>query len=242
MHDTDDLIPLRLVVPSQFRTDPRDERRARRTPTATAIPTSATASRPPTSSTCAGRTRPAPQAADSAVKGRLMIAAMAVGATAAGALLDDQRRRQAPARDRAGRRAVDDRRRRRHHRLDGRHADRHRHARRQLRGARRGDHQGRRVRAGACRARSAAAAAAVRDADQGRVHLRASATAGACCTAASTSPTRSAPRSCAAADGVVIDAGPDRRLRRLGQAPAFRRHRHAVRPRQHLDWSASASG
>ncbi len=39
----------------------------------------------------------------------------------------------------------------------------------------------------------------------------------------------------AAADGVVIDVGPDRRLRRLGQAAACRRHRHAVRPRQHLD-------
>ena len=45
----------------------------------------------------------------------------------------------------------------------------------------------------------------------------------------------------AAADGVVIDVGPDRRLRRVGQAAARRRHRHAVRPRQHAGWSASAS-
>ena len=56
MADTDDLIPLRLAVPPMFRPDTR--RRARstrgaqqRTPTATARPTSATASRPPTSST-----------------------------------------------------------------------------------------------------------------------------------------------------------------------------------------------
>ena len=51
MHDTDDLIPLRLAVPSKFRPEARDERRSETTPTATAGPMSATASRPPTSST-----------------------------------------------------------------------------------------------------------------------------------------------------------------------------------------------
>ena len=46
----------------------------------------------------------------------------------------------------------------------------------------------------------------------------------------------------AAADGVVIDVGPDRRLRRMGQAAARRRHRHAVRPRQHLDGQRRPAG
>ena len=51
MHHTDDLIPLRLAVPSRFRPEARDERRSVRTLTATAIPMSAMASRPLTSST-----------------------------------------------------------------------------------------------------------------------------------------------------------------------------------------------
>ena len=46
----------------------------------------------------------------------------------------------------------------------------------------------------------------------------------------------------AAADGVVIDVGSDRRLRRMGQAAARRRHRHAVRPRQHLDGQHRPAG
>ena len=37
----------------------------------------------------------------------------------------------------------------------------------------------------------------------------------------------------AVSDGVVIDCGPDRRLRHVGQAASRRRHGHAVRPRQH---------
>ncbi len=38
----------------------------------------------------------------------------------------------------------------------------------------------------------------------------------------------------AVSDGVVIDVGTDRRLRRMGEAAARGRHRHALRPRQHL--------
>jgi murein DD-endopeptidase MepM/ murein hydrolase activator NlpD len=92
LHDTDDLVPLRLAVPSQFRPDPRDER-----------PSSA--SRRARNSTHAYRdshtdvsdgvaatdiidiTRRSLHRRDEGipVKGRLMVAAMAVGATAAGA-------------------------------------------------------------------------------------------------------------------------------------------------------------
>ena len=50
LHDTDDLTPLRLAVPSEFRPDPRDDVTPR-TRTATATPTPATAWPPPTSST-----------------------------------------------------------------------------------------------------------------------------------------------------------------------------------------------
>jgi hypothetical protein len=83
LHDTDDLTPLQLAVPSEFRSDPRDERR---------ITHAYRASHTDTSDGVAatdiidisGR-RGLHRKQDVPVKGRLMVAAMAVGATAAGA-------------------------------------------------------------------------------------------------------------------------------------------------------------
>jgi len=83
LHDTDDLIPLRLAVPSQFRPDPREERRARH-----AYRDSHTDTSDGVAATdiidISGR-RGLHRKQEVPVKGRLMVAAMAVGATAAGA-------------------------------------------------------------------------------------------------------------------------------------------------------------
>jgi len=83
MHDTDDLIPLRLAVPSKFRPDPRDERRVshayRDSHTDTSDGHAAT-----DIIDISGR-RGLHRKQEVPVKGRLMVAAMAVGATAAGA-------------------------------------------------------------------------------------------------------------------------------------------------------------
>jgi hypothetical protein len=83
LHDTDDLIPLRLAVPSEFRPDPREERRVSR-----AYRESHTDTSDGVASTdvidISGR-RGLHRKQDVPVKGRLMVAAMAVGATAAGA-------------------------------------------------------------------------------------------------------------------------------------------------------------
>jgi murein DD-endopeptidase MepM/ murein hydrolase activator NlpD len=83
MHDTDDLIPLRLAVPSEFRPDPRDERRVshayRDSHTDTSDGHAAT-----DIIDISGR-RGLHRKQEVPVKGRLMVAAMAVGATAAGA-------------------------------------------------------------------------------------------------------------------------------------------------------------
>jgi murein DD-endopeptidase MepM/ murein hydrolase activator NlpD len=83
MHDTDDLIPLRLAVPSRFRPDPREERRAshayRDSHTDTSDGAAAT-----DIIDISGR-RGLHRKQEVPVKGRLMVAAMAVGATAAGA-------------------------------------------------------------------------------------------------------------------------------------------------------------
>jgi murein DD-endopeptidase MepM/ murein hydrolase activator NlpD len=83
LHDTDDLIPLRLAVPSEFRPDPRDERRAshayRDSHTDTSDGVAAT-----DIIDFSGR-RGLHRKQEVPVKGRLMVAAMAVGATAAGA-------------------------------------------------------------------------------------------------------------------------------------------------------------
>jgi murein DD-endopeptidase MepM/ murein hydrolase activator NlpD len=83
LHDTDDLIPLRLAVPSEFRPNPREERRAthayRDSHTDTSDGVAAT-----DIIDISGR-RGLHRKQDVPVKGRLMVAAMAVGATAAGA-------------------------------------------------------------------------------------------------------------------------------------------------------------
>jgi murein DD-endopeptidase MepM/ murein hydrolase activator NlpD len=83
MHDTDDLTPLRLAVPSKFRPDPRDERRVshayRESRTDTSDGVAAT-----DIIDISGR-RGLHRKQEVPVKGRLMVAAMAVGATAAGA-------------------------------------------------------------------------------------------------------------------------------------------------------------
>jgi len=83
MDDTDDLIPLRLAVPSKFRRDPRDERRLshayRDSHTDTSDGVAAT-----DIINISGR-RGLHRKRDVPVKGRLVVVAMAVGATAAGA-------------------------------------------------------------------------------------------------------------------------------------------------------------
>ena len=83
LHDTDDLVPVRLAVPSEFRPDPREERRAshayRDSHTDTSDGVAAT-----DIIDISGR-RGLHRKEEVPVKGRLMVAAMAVGATAAGA-------------------------------------------------------------------------------------------------------------------------------------------------------------
>ena len=83
LHDTDDLIPLRLAVPSEFRPNPREEHHASR-----AYRDSYTDTSDGVAATdiidISGR-RGLHRKQDVPVKGRLMVAAMAVGATAAGA-------------------------------------------------------------------------------------------------------------------------------------------------------------
>jgi len=83
LDDTDDLIPLRLAVPSKFRRDPRDERRLshayRDSHTDTSDGVAAT-----DIINISGR-RGLHRKHDVPVKGRLVVVAMAVGATAAGA-------------------------------------------------------------------------------------------------------------------------------------------------------------
>jgi murein DD-endopeptidase MepM/ murein hydrolase activator NlpD len=82
--DTDDLIPMRLAVPSEFRPDPRDERR-----TSHAYRDSYTDVSDGMAATdiinIGGGRGGAHRKQEVPVKGRLMVAAMAVGATAAGA-------------------------------------------------------------------------------------------------------------------------------------------------------------
>ena len=94
MADTDDLIPLRLVVPSKFRPDPRDERRSSSSRGARKATHAYRDSNTDVSNGVAATDvidmsarRAAQHRKDSpsAVKGRLMIAAMAAGATAAAA-------------------------------------------------------------------------------------------------------------------------------------------------------------
>jgi murein DD-endopeptidase MepM/ murein hydrolase activator NlpD len=83
LHDTDDQLPLRLAVPSEFRRDPRDEQ-----PSSRAYRASHTDVSDGLAATdifaVAGRGG-AHRKQEVPVRGRLMVAAMAVGATAAGA-------------------------------------------------------------------------------------------------------------------------------------------------------------
>jgi Peptidase family M23 len=83
LHDTDDLVPLRLAVPSEFRANAGDER-----PLSHAYRDSHTDTSNGVAATdvidISGR-RGLHRKQDVPVKGRLMVAAMAVGATAAGA-------------------------------------------------------------------------------------------------------------------------------------------------------------
>jgi murein DD-endopeptidase MepM/ murein hydrolase activator NlpD len=84
LHDTDDLIPVRLAVPSQFRPDPREERRSSHAyrDSHTDVSDGVAATDVIDLSTRRGLHR---KDDGVPVKGRLMVAAMAVGATAAGA-------------------------------------------------------------------------------------------------------------------------------------------------------------
>jgi murein DD-endopeptidase MepM/ murein hydrolase activator NlpD len=84
LHDTDDLIPLRLAVPSQFRPDAREERRSSRAyrDSHTDVSDGVAATDVIDIVSRRGQHR---KDEGVPVKGRLMVAAMAVGATAAGA-------------------------------------------------------------------------------------------------------------------------------------------------------------
>ena len=83
LHDTEEQIPLRLAVPSQFRPDPREERRTSRAyrDSHTDVSEGVAA----TDIIAIGDRRGLHRKHDVPVKGRLMVAAMAIGATAAGA-------------------------------------------------------------------------------------------------------------------------------------------------------------
>lgn len=91
LHDTDDLIPQRLAVPSQFRPEPREERptASRRTREGTYAyrdsHTDVSDGAAATDIIAIGSRGGAHRKDDVPIKGRLMVAAMAVGATAAGA-------------------------------------------------------------------------------------------------------------------------------------------------------------
>lgn len=95
LHDTDDLVPLRLEVPTQFRTQPREQRAATH-----AYRDSHTDVSDGTAATdvidMRGR-KGLHRKAEVPVKGRLMVAAMAVGATAAGAYTMTNNAQKAPA-------------------------------------------------------------------------------------------------------------------------------------------------
>lgn len=96
LHDTDDLVPLRLEVPAAFRTQPRAEQRA----TTRAYRDSHTDVSDGVAATdiidLRGR-KGVHRKAEVPVKGRLMVAAMAVGATAAGAYTMTNGAPKAPA-------------------------------------------------------------------------------------------------------------------------------------------------
>ena len=85
MHDTDDLIPLRLAVPTKFRPEARDERRSEHAYRDSRTDVSDGVAATDIIDMTARRAAQHRKETASAVKGRLMIAAMAAGATAAAA-------------------------------------------------------------------------------------------------------------------------------------------------------------
>ena len=85
MHHTDDLTPLRLAVPSKFQADPRDERRSTHAYRDSRTDVSGGVAATDIIDMSARRAAQHRKETASAVKGRLMIAAMAAGATAAAA-------------------------------------------------------------------------------------------------------------------------------------------------------------
>jgi murein DD-endopeptidase MepM/ murein hydrolase activator NlpD len=95
LHDTDDQLPQRLAVPTEFRRDPRDERRSshayRDSHTDVSDGNAATDIFAVASRKGSHRKQEVP------VRGRLMVAAMAVGATAAGAYTMANASKEAPA-------------------------------------------------------------------------------------------------------------------------------------------------
>jgi murein DD-endopeptidase MepM/ murein hydrolase activator NlpD len=85
MHHTDDLIPLRLAVPSKFRPDARDEKRSSHAYRDSRTDVSDGVTATDIIDLSARRAAQHRKETAGAVKGRLMIAAMAAGATAAAA-------------------------------------------------------------------------------------------------------------------------------------------------------------
>jgi murein DD-endopeptidase MepM/ murein hydrolase activator NlpD len=85
MADTDDLIPMRLVVPSKFRPEAREERRSSHAYRDSKTDVSDGVAATDIIDLSARRAAQHRKETASAVKGRLMIAAMAAGATAAAA-------------------------------------------------------------------------------------------------------------------------------------------------------------
>ena len=94
LHDTDDQLPIRLAVPSEFRRDARDERRSSHAyrDSHTDVSDGAAAT---DIIAIAGRSG-AHRKQEVPVRGRLMVAAMAVGATAAGAYTMANASKQTP--------------------------------------------------------------------------------------------------------------------------------------------------
>jgi len=94
LHDTDDQLPQRLAVPSEFRRDPRDERRSSHAYRDSHTDVSDGAAATDIFAIARGG---AHRKQEVPVKGRLMVAAMAVGATAAGAYTMANASNDAPA-------------------------------------------------------------------------------------------------------------------------------------------------
>ncbi|WP_163687563.1 M23 family metallopeptidase [Mycolicibacterium gadium] len=94
LHDTDDQLPQRLAVPSEFRRDPRDERRSSRAYRDSHTDVSDGAAATDIFAITRGGVH---RKQEVPVKGRLMVAAMAVGATAAGAYTMASASKEGPA-------------------------------------------------------------------------------------------------------------------------------------------------